>query len=145
LSFAPNITEEALDAVKALHYKIQPKWHIDAAIYLIFRIEELMNGKNDYVCITHVEFLSINGLIHYRSVRNSLIANGVIQVRPNRNGQIGYLKAVRIAPEYLTGQRVHYVITDAKQTNRIKRIHTADWRANFIASHQTKEKNNVHF
>ena len=134
MSFAPIITEEALDAVKALHYKIQPKWHIDAAIYLIFRIEELMGGKNDYVYITHVEFLAINGQTHYRSIRKSLIAKGVIQVRPNKNGQIGYLKAVRIALEYLTGQRVYHAITDAKQTNRIKKIHTADWRANFIAS-----------
>jgi len=129
LSFAPKLTKAALDVVKALHGKTQPNWHIDAAIYLISRIEELMGGKNDYVYITHAEFLSINGLRHYQSIRKSLIAKGVIQVRPNINGQIGYLKAVRIAPEYLTGQRVYHAITDAKQTNRIKKIHKADWRA----------------
>ena len=145
MSFAPKITKVALDVVKAIHGKMQPKWHIDAAIYLISRIEELMDGNNEYVYITHVEFLSINGQTHYRSIRNSLIAKGVLQVRTNKSGQIGYLKAVRIAPEYLTGQRVYHAITDAKQTNRIKKIHTADWRANFIASHQTKEKNHVHF
>ena len=145
MSFAPKITKESLDVVKALHGKMQPKWHIDAAIYLISRIEELMDGKNEYVYISHVEFLSINGQRHYRSVRKALIAKGVLQVRPNKNGHLGYLKAVRIAPEYLTGQRIYYTITDAKQTNRIKKIHKADWRANFIASHQTKEKNNVHF
>jgi len=129
LSFAPKITKAALDVVKALYGKTQPEWHIDAAIYLISRIEELMNGKNEYVYITHVEFLSITGQRHYRSVRNALIANGVIQLLPNKEGQIGYIKAVRISPEYLTGQRVYHAITDAKQTNRIKKIHKADWRA----------------
>ena len=129
MSFAPNITKESLDVVKAIHYKIQPQWHIDAAIYLISRIEELMDRKNEYVYITHAEFLAINGLRHYQSIRKALIAKRVIQVRLNINGHLGYIKAVRIAPEYLTGQRVHYVITDAKQTNRIKRIHKADWRA----------------
>ena len=126
MSFAPKITKESLDVVKSIHYKMQPKWHIDAAIYLISRIEDLMDGKNDYVYITHVEFLSINGQRHYRSIRKALIAKGVLQLLPNKEGQIGYIKAVRISPEYLTGQRVHYVITDAKQTNRIKKIHKAD-------------------
>ena len=126
MSFAPKITKEALDAVKALYGKMQPKWHIDAAIYLISRIEELMSGKNEYVYISHVEFLSINGLRHYQSIRKALIAKGVLQLLPNKEGQIGYIKAVRIAPEYLTGQRIYHAITDAKQTNRIKKIHTAD-------------------
>ena len=126
MSFAPKITKEALDVVKAMHGKMQPKWHIDAAIYLISRIEDLMDGKNDYVYITHVEFLSINGQRHYRSIRKALIAKGVLQLLPNKEGQIGYIKAVRIAPEYLTGQRIYHAITDAKQTNRIKKIHTAD-------------------